>query len=77
MLGPGCAGPQDDGEIVVEVLTRAPEGRGRNVERELVGWTVDGPCSLSALDSLKAILEDTTGWVQVSSPKAISCLSRR
>jgi hypothetical protein len=58
VLGPGCAGPSDDGEIVLEVLTRAPEGRGRNLERELEGWTVDGPCPLSELDSLKRILED-------------------
>ena len=58
VLGAGRAGPSDDGEIVLEVLTRAPEGRGRNLERELEGWTADGPCSLSELDSLKRILED-------------------
>jgi len=57
VLGAGCAGPGDDGEIVLEVLTRAPEGRGRNLERELEGWTADGPCSLSELDSLKRTLE--------------------
>jgi elongator complex protein 5 len=60
VLGPGGAGPSGGGgEIVLEVLTRAPEGRrGRNVERELEGWTADGPCPLSDLDSLKPILED-------------------
>ena len=58
VLGPGGAGPNDDGEMVLEVLTRAPEGRGRNVERELEGWTPDGPCSLSELDSLRPILEE-------------------
>jgi len=61
VLGPGGAGPSDDGEIVLEVLSRAPEGRGRNVERELEGWSAaaaDGPCSLSELDSLKVIFED-------------------
>src|SRR6267142_772561 len=57
VLGPGGAGPSDDGEIVLEVLTRAPAGRGRNLERELEGWSVDGPCPLSELDSLKRILE--------------------
>ena len=60
--GAGCAGSSDcddEGEIVLEVLTRAPEGRGRNLERELEGWTNadDGPCSLSELDSLKGIFE--------------------
>jgi len=60
VLGPGGAGPSDDGEMVLEVLSRAPEGRGRNVERELEGWSsaADRPCSLSELDSLKAIFED-------------------
>ena len=58
MLGLGCAGPSDDdGEMVLELLTRAPEGRGRNVEKELHGWTLNGPCSLSELDSLKPVLE--------------------
>jgi hypothetical protein len=68
VLGPGCAGPNDEGEIVLEVLTRAPEGRGRNIERELEGWTVDGPRPLSGLDSLKRILEDKgqTGPTEVS-----------
>ena len=56
MLGPGGVGLSDEGEIVLQVVTR---GRGRNVERELDGWTLnDGPCSLSHLDSLKGILED-------------------
>lgn len=69
VLGAGCAGPSDDGEIVLEVLTRAPEGRGRNLERELEGWTADGPCSLSELDSLKHTLEGKgkTGRAEVSS----------
>ena len=60
MLGPDGAGPSDDGEMVLEVLSRAPEGRGRNVERTLEGWSsaADGPCSLTELDSLKAIFED-------------------
>ncbi len=68
VLGTGYAGPSDDGEIVLEVLTRAPEGRGRNLERELEGWTADGPCSLSELDSLKGILEGKgkTGRAEVS-----------
>jgi len=48
-------GLSDGGEIVLQVVTR---GRGRNVERDLDGWTLDGPCSLSDLDSLKGILED-------------------
>jgi len=70
VLGPGCAGPNDDGEIVLEVVTRAPEGRDRNIARELEGWTVDRPCSLSELDRLKDILEDkrTTGRAEVSDP---------
>lgn len=55
MLGPGGVGLSDEGEIVLQVITR---GRGRNVERDLDGWTLNGPCSLSDLDSLKAILED-------------------
>ena len=55
VLGPGGVGLSDDGEIVLQVVTR---GRGRNVERDLDGWTLDGPCSLSDLDSLKGILED-------------------
>lgn len=55
MLGPGGVGLSDDGEIVLQVVTR---GRGRNVERDLDGWTLDGPCSPSDLDSLKGILED-------------------
>jgi hypothetical protein len=59
LLGPGCAGPNDDGdgEMVLELLTRAPPRGGRNVEKELHGWTLDGPCSLSELDSLKPVLE--------------------
>lgn len=55
MLGPGGVGQSDDGEIVLQVVTR---GRGRSVERELDGWSLNGPCSLSDLDSLKGILED-------------------
>jgi elongator complex protein 5 len=55
VLGPGGVGLSDDGEIVLQVVTR---GRGRNVERDLDGWTLNGPCSLSDLDSLKGILED-------------------
>ena len=55
MLGPRGVGVSDDGEIVLQVVTR---GRGRNVERDLDGWTLNGPCSLSDLDSLKGILED-------------------
>jgi len=58
VLGPGGGGPRNDGEIVIEVVTRAPEGVGRNLERELLGWLGDSPCSLSELDSLKPILED-------------------
>jgi hypothetical protein len=50
---------------VLQVVTR---GRGRNVERDLDGWTGDGPCSLSELDSLKGILEDKgkPQWAEVS-----------
>ena len=61
-------GADDDGEIVLEVLTRAPEGRGRNLERELEGWAADGPCSLSELDSLKRTFEGKgkTGRAEVS-----------
>ena len=55
VLGPGGVGLGDDGEIVLQVVTR---GRGRNVERDLDGWTLNGPCSLSDLDSLKGIVED-------------------
>lgn len=55
VLGPGGVGLCDDGEVVLQVVTR---GRGRNVERDLDGWTLNGPCSLSDLDSLKGILED-------------------
>jgi hypothetical protein len=55
VLGPGGVGLSDEGEIVLQVVTR---GRGRNVERDLDGWKLDGPCSLSDLDSLKSILED-------------------
>ena len=55
MLGPGCVGASEDGESVLEVVTR---GRGRSLERELDGWSPDGPCSLSELDSLKGIIED-------------------
>ncbi len=55
MLGPAGVGVSDDGEIVLQVVTR---GRGKNIERELDGWTLDGPCSLSEMDSLKGILED-------------------
>lgn len=58
MLGPGGGGPRQDGEMVIEAVTRAPEGVGRNLERELLGWLRDSPCSLSELDSLKPILED-------------------
>ena len=58
MLGPGGRGPDNDGEVVIEVMTRAPEGVGRNLERDLLGWLRDSPCSLSELDSLKPILED-------------------
>jgi len=67
VLGPDGAGPSDDGEMVLEVLSRAPEGRGRNVERTLEGWSsaADGPCSLTELDSLKAIFEDR-GKAEVS-----------
>lgn len=55
MLGPGGVGLSDEGEFVLQVVTR---GRGRSVERDLDGWTPNGPCSLSDLDSLKGILED-------------------
>ena len=55
VLGPGGVGASDDSEIVLQVVTR---GRGRNVERDLDGWTQDGPCSLSELDSLRGILQD-------------------
>jgi hypothetical protein len=55
VLGSGGVGLSDEGETVLQVVTR---GRGRNVERELDGWTLNGPCSLSDLDSLKGILED-------------------
>lgn len=58
VLGPGGGGPRQDGEMVIEAVTRAPEGVGRNLERELLGWLRDSPCSLSELDSLKPILED-------------------
>ena len=59
VLGPGGGGPRHgDGEMVIEVVTRAPEGVGRNLERELLGWLRDSPCLLSELDSLKPILED-------------------
>jgi len=58
VLGPGGGGPRNDGEMVIEVVTRAPEGVGRNLERDLLGWLRDSPCSLSELDSLKPILED-------------------
>ncbi|KAI9508764.1 hypothetical protein F5148DRAFT_1283615 [Russula earlei] len=57
VLGPGGPGPNDGGEIVLEVLSRDPGGRARNVERELEGWTMDGPCPLTELDSVKAIFE--------------------
>ncbi len=53
VLGPGGVGASDDSEIVLQVVTR-----GRNVERDLDGWTQDGPCSLSELDSLRGILQD-------------------
>lgn len=58
VLGPGGGGPRNDGEMVIEVVTRAPEGVGRDLERDLLGWLRDSPCSLSELDSLKPILED-------------------
>lgn len=58
VLGPGGGGARNDGEMVIEVVTRAPEGVGRNLEKELLGWLRDSPCSLSELDSLKAIFED-------------------
>jgi len=58
VLGPGGGGPRNDGEMVIELVTRAPEGVGRNLERDLLGWLRDSPCSLSELDSLKSILED-------------------
>jgi hypothetical protein len=58
VLGPGGGGPRHDGEMVIEVVTRAPEGVGRNLERDLLGWLRDSPCLLSELDSLKPILED-------------------
>jgi hypothetical protein len=65
VLGAGGVGVSDGGETVLQVVTR---GRGRNVERELDGWAVDGPCSLSELDSLKGILEDKgkPEWAEVS-----------
>ena len=67
MLGPGGVGLSDEGEIVLQVVTR---GRGRNVERDLDGWKLNGPCSLSDLDSLKGILEDRgkPGTAEVSEP---------
>jgi len=58
VLGPGCVGLSDEGESVLQVITR---GRGKNVERELDGWRVDGSCTLTELDSLKSILEDSKG----------------
>ena len=58
VLGPKGGGPCHDGEMVIEVVTRAPEGVGRNLERDLLGWLRDSPCLLSELDSLKSILED-------------------
>jgi hypothetical protein len=65
VLGPGCVGLSDDGETVLQVVTR---GRGKNVERELEGWMLNGACSLSELDSLKGILEDKgkPKWAEVS-----------
>jgi elongator complex protein 5 len=66
VLGPGCVGLSDEEETVLQVITR---GRGKNVERELDGWTADGPCALTELDSLKGILEDSKGkpeWAEVS-----------
>jgi elongator complex protein 5 len=65
VLGSGCVGLSDDGETVLQVVTR---GRGKNVERDLDGWTLDGACSLSELDSLKGILEDKgkPQWAEVS-----------
>lgn len=65
VLGPGCVGLSDDAETVLQVITR---GRGKNVERDLDGWTVDGPCALTELDSLKSILEDKgkPEWAEVS-----------
>src|SRR6266404_5318188 len=53
VLGPKGGGPRHDGEMVIEVVTRAP-----GVERDLLGWLRDTPCLLSDLDSLKSILED-------------------
>lgn len=69
VLGPGCVGLSDDGETVLQVVTR---GRGKNVERELDGWTLDGACSLSELDSLKGILEDKgkPKWAEVSKARS-------
>ena len=65
VLGPGCVGLSDDGETVLQVVTR---GRGKNVERELEGWMLNDACSLSELDSLKGILEDKgkPKWAEVS-----------
>jgi len=59
VLGAGGVGVSDEREIVLQVVTR---GRGKNAaENELVGWTPDGPCSPSEMDSLKGILEDKKG----------------
>jgi len=68
VLGPGGGGPRHDGEMAIEVVTRAPEGVGRNLERDLLGWLRDSPCLLSELDSLKPIFEDVakTGSEQLT-----------
>ncbi|KAH8988846.1 hypothetical protein EDB92DRAFT_1935645 [Lactarius akahatsu] len=52
VLGPGGGGARNDwgdGDR---------SGVGRNLEKELLGWLRDSPCSLSELDSLKPIFED-------------------
>ncbi|KAI0274658.1 hypothetical protein BC834DRAFT_965162 [Gloeopeniophorella convolvens] len=64
VLGTGGPGPNDEDEIVLEVLTRASDGRRRSIERVLEGWARKEPCPLTKLEGLKSVLTSKSPLVE-------------
>jgi elongator complex protein 5 len=67
--GEGSNGSSD---FVIEVLVRGGDGPSRrsgSAQRELAGWSANGPCDLNALKAIQHLFTKTT-------PKEEVCISR-
>ncbi|KAF8912712.1 hypothetical protein CPB84DRAFT_1670900 [Gymnopilus junonius] len=77
VFGTGGEGSGYPSEFVVEVIVREGVGRKRGVERILEAWssTLEGPCELTVLESLKKYAEKPKEYAQSAAPDPTQNLS--